>query len=95
MAPETPFAAIQEGVVATRFGELVVRVVHGTYADPAPAWFTPSKNKAHNAMHRNGFSVYFEIKLNTEARESAHPFDNDVAPRSIFIEQLGLFGGTT
>lgn len=88
----SPFERIQVGTVVTRFGEPVTRVFHGTYADAAPPWFHPTENKAHNAMHRNGYSVYFEIDLDEDARENAHPFDKDVAPRAIFIEQLTLLG---
>lgn len=88
---ESPFSAIQVGAVVTRFGEQVTRVVHGTYDTPMPAWFKPTENKRHNAAHRNGFSVFFEIELNQEARDATHPFTTSVAPRSVFLEQLGLF----
>jgi hypothetical protein len=88
---ESPFANIQVGATATRFSERITRVHHCTYAGSAPAWFTPTTNKRHNAAHRNGFSCYFEIEIDQEARDATHPFTTTVAPRSIFLEQLGLF----
>lgn len=87
----SPFAAIQVGVVATRFGERVTRVQHGVYDDPIPLWFHPTDDKRHNAAHKHGFSVYFEIAIDQGARDATHPFTTTVAPRSVFLEQLGLF----
>jgi hypothetical protein len=79
--------------VVTRFGEQCTRVELRTYADPIPTWFHPDTNKGHNAIHRDGLSLYFAIKLDLTAREAAHPFTNEVAPNTFCIEQLGLFGG--
>lgn len=83
-------SAIQVGAIVTRFGEKATRVERRAYDQPWPAWFNPSENKAHNAIHRNGESIYFAIALNPAAREAAHPFTNEIAPHSISIEQLGF-----
>lgn len=82
--------AIQVGSIVTRFGEKATRVERRSYDQTWPAWFNPSGNKAHNAIHRNGESIYFAIALDTAAREAAHPFTNEIAPNSISIEQLGF-----
>jgi hypothetical protein len=87
----SPFATFTIGAVITRFGELAIRVHHGTFDTPCPGWFTPTEREDQGACHRNGFSVYWQVALNEAAREAAHPFLNTVAATAIRIQQLAFF----
>jgi hypothetical protein len=92
-APEgSPFAPIVIGAVITRFGEVATRVHHGTFNTPRPAWFMPTQHENQGAAHKNGFSVYWQVTENEDAREAMHPFESEVANNAIHIVQLTLLG---
>lgn len=82
--------AIQPGEIVTRFGERCTRAEIRTYDEPCPEWFRPTREKRHNAIHKDGVSLYFVIEIDEDARANAHPFTNAIAPNALRLEQLGF-----
>ncbi len=87
--PDTasPFAGIDIGTIASRFGERVTRVVHAHRGDTRPAWFDPRQHTTHLGIHIGRFSVYMEIEVDDERRRETYA-SAGAAPR---IEQSDIF----
>lgn len=89
-APESPFTHVTIGAVVTRFGECATRVHHARYDDSQPEWFDPRAKAYQGAQHREGYSVYWEVKPDWTQRDAEHPFNERIAEQAQHIEQMRL-----
>lgn len=86
----SPFAWVAPGVVLTRFNEVATRVHHASADESPPEWFDPSHKPYHGGWLKDGFAVYWAVKLDRTARDTVHPFENVVVANAEHITQLSL-----